>query len=76
MSSKLYMLLLCEKLFLLGMQAQSHRMYQSEGFGFGLDGSGLDKAIKENQKDKKETIDEILDILQTFGVTDERTGSI
>lgn len=71
MSSKQYIQLLCEKLFLIGMQAQSHRMYQSDGFGFGLDGGGLSEAIKENQKDKEETISEILGILQTFGAIDE-----
>ena len=51
---------LLEKLFLLGMQAQSHKMYQSEGMGFGVDFSRLEYAIDKNTNEKNKVITQIL----------------
>ena len=52
--------LLLEKLFLLGMQAQSHRMYQSEGVMFGVCESRLDAAIQKNDDEKRQIMKQIM----------------
>ena len=57
--------ILLEKLFLLGMQAQSNRMYQSDGIGFGVGFVRLEDAIAKNTEAKN---DVIANILQLAGV--------